>query len=53
MLDVPKTKNNSVAYKERADDVLLSRGKSTDGKKFTPGTSSAEIFSILKGLQAN
>lgn len=40
----------SHAYKERADTVLLSRGKSTEGKTFHSGSSEEEILSILNSL---
>ncbi len=48
--ETAKTKSKSHAYKERADQVLLSRGKSTEGKIFHSGSSEEEILSILNGL---
>ncbi|HCH0965974.1 TPA: hypothetical protein NKP55_004602 [Vibrio parahaemolyticus] len=45
-----RTKSKPHAYKERADAVLLSRGKSTEGKIFQSGSSEEEILSILNNL---
>lgn len=42
--------NKTSAYKARADQVLLSRGKSKDGKIFKSGSSEKEILSILNSL---
>lgn len=44
------TKNSNLAYKKRADAVLLSRGKSTEGQNFKSGSSEDEILSILNSL---
>ncbi len=47
---ITKVKSTQSAYKERADKVLLSRGKSENGHIFKSGSSEKEILSILNNL---
>ncbi len=44
---VSKAQKRYETYKNRADDVLLNRGKSSNGTKFKSGLSEDEIFSML------